>query len=155
PISSFQVTAVAGRVPGSVITCSSTIRNDPPFHETTPGCTPAIASGAGNITRLAEGFPTVLPAPTTKPSSFLTPPLLLYSNAPTLAIFDPNLKLTSVHQWSLSIQRELPFDFVGQVTYIGRRGLRLLRSYDINQINSDPILPSFLIMRDNVLAKCN
>ncbi|HKC64022.1 MAG TPA: hypothetical protein VKB86_10310, partial [Pyrinomonadaceae bacterium] len=33
---------------------------------------------------------------------------------------------------------------------IGRRGLRLYRAYDINEISADPILPSFLIMQQNV-----
>jgi hypothetical protein len=42
-----------------------------------------------------------------------------------------------------------------EVGYIGKRGLRLLRAYDINQINADPILPSFLIMQKNVNAGCS
>jgi hypothetical protein len=81
--------------------------------------------------------------------------LQLYSNAPTLTMFDPKIGLPTVHQWNLSVQRELPWEMVGQVSYIGRRGTHLLRSYDINQINADPILSSFLIMRDNVRAGCN
>src|SRR5262249_16792486 len=41
-----------------------------------------------------------------------------------------------------------------QVSYIGRRGTRLLRAYDLNQVNADPILPSFLIMQQNVKNGC-
>src|SRR2546430_11937728 len=33
--------------------------------------------------------------------------------------------------------------------------MRLLRSYDINQIDAAPILPSFLIMQQNVAARCS
>src|SRR2546425_6719183 len=44
--------------------------------------------------------------------------------------------------------------FVAQVSYIGRRGTRLLRAYDLNQINADPILPSFLIMQQNMRNGC-
>ena len=155
PISSFQVTAVAGRVPGYVISCTSTLTNSAPFHTTTPGCTPAVAAGATQLPRLGDGFPLEAPPPTSRPSQFLNAPLQLYSNAPTLAMFDPKIGLPTVHQWNLSVQRELPWDMVGQISYIGRRGTHLLRSYDINQINADPILSSFLIMRDNVLAGCN
>ncbi len=155
PISSFQVTAVAGRVPGYVISCSSTLTNTAPFHTTTPGCTPAVGAGATQLPRLGDGFPLEVAPPTSRPSQFLNAPLQLYSNAPTLTMFDPQIGLPTVHQWNLSVQRELPWELVGQVAYIGRRGTHLLRSYDINQINADPILPSFLIMRDNVRAGCN
>jgi hypothetical protein len=155
PISSFQVTAVAGRVPGYVISCSSTLTNTAPFHTTTPGCAPAVAAGATQLPRLGDGFPLEVPPPTSRPSQFLNAPLQLYSNAPTLTMFDPEIGLPTVHQWNLSVQRELPWDMVGQVSYIGRRGTHLLRSYDINQINADPILSSFMIMRDNLRAGCN
>ncbi|MGH9841287.1 MAG: carboxypeptidase regulatory-like domain-containing protein [Blastocatellia bacterium] len=155
PLSSFQVTAVSGRVPGYIISCSSTLTNTAPFHTTTPGCTPAVGAGATQLPRLGDGFPIEVAPPTRKPSDFLNSPLQLYSNAPTLSMFDPQIGLPTVHQWNLSVQRELPWDLVGQVAYIGRRGTHLLRSYDINQINADPILGSFAIMRDNVRARCN
>ncbi len=143
PISSFQVTAVAGKVPGLVFNCSATVGG-----ATTPGCTsvPDI--------RIAEGFPNLLPPPTTQPQAQLTPPAQLLSNAPSMVSFDPNLKLQTVHQWNFGIQRELKGGFLLETTYIGRRGLRLLRAYDVNQINADPILPSFLLMQQNVAAGC-
>jgi hypothetical protein len=152
PISSFQVTAVSGRAPGLVTTCSSTLTNTAPFNNTTPGCAPAQNN---QDLRIGDGFPLLLPPPSTRPSSFFTPPLLLNTNAPTLTMFEPQFKLPAVHQWSLSVQRELPFGLVGQAAYVGRRGTHLLRSYDINQINSDTILPSFFMMRDNVRNGCN
>ena len=155
PLSSFQVTAVSGRVPGLVLSCSSTLTNTAPFHNTTPGCTPAVATGATALPTLGGNFPTAVAPPSRKPSEFLNAPLQLYSNAPTLSMFDPQIGLPTVHQWNLSIQRELPMDWVGQVSYIGRRGTHLLRSYDINQINGDSILPSFLLMRTNVRNGCN
>src|SRR5205085_8309073 len=103
---------------------------------------------------IAQGFPRSVARPPVKPSSFLTPPLLLNNNAPTITTCAPELKLPTVHQWNLSFQRELPGGFVVQAAYIGRRGLRLLAAYDINQINADPILPSFLIMQQNVAKGC-
>jgi hypothetical protein len=143
PISSFQVTAVSGRVPGITLSCSSTVGG-----ATTPGCasTPDI--------RIGQGFPSELTPPSTKPSSFLTPPEQLLTNAPDLTLFDPKLKLPTVHQWNLTIEHELPWGMAAQVSYIGRRGIRLLRAYDVNQINADPILPSFLLMQQNMRNGC-
>jgi len=143
PISSFQVTAVSGKVPGLTFSCSATVGG-----ATTPGC------GSVPDVRIGQSFPLELPAPTVKPSSFLTPPEQILTNAPNLTVFDQKLKLPTVHQWNLTIEHELPWGLVAQVSYIGRRGLRLLRAYDVNQINADPILPSFLIMQRNMNNGC-
>jgi hypothetical protein len=143
PISSFQVTAVSGKVPGLTFSCAATVGG-----ATTPGC-----SSVPDI-RIGQGFPLELPPPTTKPSSFLTPPEQTLSNAPNLTVFDQKLKLPTVHQWNLTIEHELPGGVVAQVSYIGRRGTRLLRAYDLNQVNADPILPSFLIMQQNFRNGC-
>jgi len=64
------------------------------------------------------------------------------------------MQLPTVHEWNLSIQRELPWGLVGQASYIGRRGQYLFMAYDINQVNPDRILPSFLIMQQNRAKGC-
>lgn len=145
PISSFQVTAVMGRPPGLVTTCTTTVGTLP-----TPGC-----GGVPSDKRIAEGFPYALTAPTTKPSSFFTLPATLLSNAPPVAAFDPNYQMPTVHQWNLSMQYELPMGFVAQAAYIGRRGTHLQRAYDINQIDATPILGDFRAMQANVAKGCN
>ena len=142
-ISSFQVTAVAGKVPGLVTSCSSTVGG-----ATTPGCSPVPDL------RIAQGFPNQLPPPSVQPATLLTPPVQVQSNAPSLTTFDPNLKLPTVHEWDLTIQRELKGGMVLEVGYLGKRGMRLFRAYDLNQINADPILPSFVIMQQNVARGC-
>jgi hypothetical protein len=142
-VSSFQVTAVAGRVPGLVVTCAVTVGGTP-----SPGC-----ANVPNV-KLGSGFPTELAPPTVKPSSFLTPPQLLKNVSPPITVFDPDLKLPTVHEWSLSFQRELPMGFVAQAAYIGRRGLRLFRAYNINQIDAAPIVPSFIAMKQNRTNGC-
>jgi hypothetical protein len=143
PLASFQVTAVAGKVPGLVFSCSSVVGG-----ATTDGCTPVPD------VRINQGFPSALQAPSTKPSTQLTAPLQVTSNAPALTVFDPNWKLPTVHQWDFTVQRQLPRGFVAEVGYIGKRALRLSRLYDINQINADGIMPSFLIMQQNVNNGC-
>jgi len=145
-ISSFQVTAAAGRIPGLVQSCVSTF----PFTTITAGC--VNAPGVNNT--VAGGFPTLLPAPSVKPSTLLTPPQQLRTNAPPVTVFAPKMQLPTVHQWNLSLQRELPGGFVMQAAYIGRRGSHLFMAYDINQINADRIVPSFLIMQQNRAKGC-
>jgi hypothetical protein len=150
-ISSFQVTAAAGRVPGLVQSCTtsfSTTTNS--FSSITPGC---VLSAALNNT-VAGGFPIQLAAPTVKPSSLFTPPQQLRINSPPITVFDPKMHLPTVHEWNFSFQRELPGGFVMQASYIGRRGERLFMAYDANQINSDSIVPSFLIMQQNRAKGC-
>ena len=144
-ISSFQVTAVAGRVPGLLVTCSSTF----PYTTATNGCTPPPANQTIN-----GGFPQLLNPPTARPSSFLTPPVQRFGDAPPITVFAPEMKVPTVHQWNLSFQRELPMGFVAQAAYIGRAGNRLYMAYNINQINADSILPSFLLMQQNIARGC-
>ncbi|MEO8369688.1 MAG: TonB-dependent receptor [Candidatus Solibacter sp.] len=143
PISTFQVTSIATAVPGQTYTCSSTL-GATGAATTTPGCTAVT-----NI-RLGDNFPNEFPAPNAKPSSFLTPPLQLQNNAPPARVFDGNLKLPTVHMWNLTIQRELKGGYLVSAGYVGRRGERLYRSWDANQIDSAPILTSFVAMQKNV-----
>jgi hypothetical protein len=151
-ISSFQVTAAAGRVPGLVQSCTTSYNASTGYFNTiTKGC---VNSPDINKT-LAGGFPTQLPAPSAKPSSLLTPSQQLRTNSPPITVFAPEMKLPTVHEWNIGIQRELPWGLVAQAGYIGRRGQTLFMAYDINQVNPGPILPSFLIMQQNRAKGCN
>ncbi len=146
-ISSFQITAAAGRIPGLVQSCTTTF----PFTAITTGCVNSPAVG----NTIIGGFPLQLPAPSVQPATLLTAPQQLRSNSPNnITVFDPRMKLPTVHEWNFSIQRELPGGFVLQAAYIGRRGERLFMAYNANQINADPIVPSFLIMQQNRKNGC-
>ena len=151
-ISSFQVTAAAGRIPGLVQSCTQSFSSTTgAFAPITNGC---VSSPDINKT-VAGGFPQQLPAPTIKPSSLLAPPQQLRTNAPPITVFAPEMQLPTVHEWNLGIQRELPWGLVMQASYIGRRGEHLFMAYDINQTNPDSIIPSFLIMQGNRAKGCN
>ncbi len=141
-ISSFQVTAAAGRIPGLVQSCTTSF----PFTTITTGCvnSPDVSK------TVSGGFPTQLPAPSVKPSTFFTPPLQTRTNAPPITVFAPQMQLPTVHQWNVSFQRELPSGFVMEAAYIGRHGSHLFMAYDANQIAVEPILPSFLQMQQGV-----
>jgi hypothetical protein len=47
---------------------------------------------------------------------------------------DTVFKHPTAYTWSVGIQRELPFGIVGDITYVGRRGLYLQRERNINQL---------------------
>lgn len=150
-ISSFQVTAAAGRVPGLVQSCTSSYNTTTSsFSTITNGC---VLSADLNKT-VAGGFPTQLAPPTVKPSSLFTPPQQLRTNSPPITVFDPKMSLPTVHEWNVSFQRELPGGFVMQASYIGRRGERLFMAFDANQVNPDSIIPSFLVMQQNRAKGC-
>jgi len=138
PINTFQVTSVASAVPGQVFRCTSSV-----VGATTSGC-----ATVPNV-RLSE-FPNQLAPPTAKPSSQLTPPMATQNTAVPVRIFDPNMKLPTVHMWNLTVQREMGRGYVASLGYVGRRGTRLYRSWDVNQIDSAPLVPSFLAMQRNV-----
>jgi len=150
-ISSFQVTAAAGRIPGLVQSCTTSYSTaTSSFSSITAGC---VNSPDINKT-VAGGFPTQLPAPSVRPLTLLAPAQQLRTNSPPITVFAPEMKLPTVHEWNFGIQRELPWGLVMQAAYIGRRGEHLFMAYDINQVNPDSILPSFLVMQQNRVRGC-
>ncbi len=165
-ISSFQVTSIAGKVPGSILQCFTTV---PVFSTANPtgvappsGCADirTIVTTNARVSQLLSqlGGPDNFgqPLPAAVPSSKFTLPIQRALDAPGVGAFDPNLRVPTVHEWNLTIQRELPWGFVAQVGYIGKRGIRLYRAYDINQIRTDQpgYLAGFLVGQQNVLAGC-
>ncbi len=137
PISTFQVTAISGQVPGLVTQIQPT----------------AISLDAGK--RIGQGFPLQLPAPTTKPSLFYTPAVARQGTAVSVGAFDQNIKLPTSHDWNLNIQRELPLGLVAQIGYVGKRGTRLLRAYNLNQMRLSPeVIQSFKNLKANNDAGC-
>lgn len=141
----FQAAAAANTVPGLAYSCTASTYGPAP----TPGC-----SNVPTNTRLSQGFPSSLNAPSIQPSSFLSPPSQLLGVAPNVVVFDPNMKVATIHQWNFTIQHELPMGFVLQAGYVGNRGERLYSQVDQNQIGSAPILNSFTAMQSNIAAGC-
>jgi len=146
PVSTFFGAYIANSTPGEAFQCVATTYGA----GTTQGC----GSVPANV-RLSQGFPTELPPPNVKPSSFLTAPAATSSVAPNIAVANPNLKQATVHQWNLSIERELIGGTTIQVAYVGNRGIRLYSNLDANQIQTGLILPQFLTMQANVAKGCN
>jgi hypothetical protein len=157
-ISTFQITSIAGKIPGFILNCNNALSSTgvatPSAGCVAPGGT---SGGLASTNRISQGFPTSVPAPITTPSAALAPPAQPFNLAPSVGAFDPNLKNPSVHEWDLTIQRELPGHFVTEIGYVGKRGTHLYRAYDLNQININGpgFLSSFLIAQQNVLKGCD
>ncbi len=150
-ISTFQITSIAGKIPGFILSCNNSLSASG-VATPTVGC----VAPSGTQNRISQGFPVSVPPPTVTPSAAVSPPAQAFNLAPSVGTFDPNLKNPSVHEWDLTIQRELPRHFVAEIGYIGKRGTHLYRAYDLNQININQpgFLNSFNIARANVLAGC-
>jgi len=147
-ISTFQVTSIGGKVPGSVFQCRVDVQ------ATAAGSAPCmdIPNNLRLTGLLAAINPFALPIPNSRPSALYSPPEQRAGTAPSVGAFSPNLKVPTVHEWSLTIQRELPWRFTAQVGYVGKRGMRLFHSYDINQIRTDQpgLLQEFLVAQQNL-----
>ena len=50
-----------------------------------------------------------------------------------MTAIDLNFKHPTAYMWSVGVQREIPYNFILDVTYVGRRGVYLQRERDINQ----------------------
>jgi hypothetical protein len=150
-ISTFQITSIAGKIPGFIENCVNNISTAGVL-STTAGCT----APNGTANRISQGFPTSVPSPTLNTSGFLAPPAQAYLLAPSVGAFDPNLKNPSVHEWDLTVQRELPGHFVTEIGYVGKRGTHLYRAYDLNQINVNQpgFLAAFMAAQQNVFNGC-
>src|SRR5207248_1155453 len=69
-ISTFQVTAQAGKVPGFALNCVSQWSSSISAFTTSTGC----VAPSGTANRIAGGFPVAVPAPSTTPAAALSQP---------------------------------------------------------------------------------
>ena len=69
--------------------------------------------------------------PTQTPDALRQPPR--FSTASS-SVIDPDLEFPQVHEWSVSLQREIGRNVV-EVNYIGKHAVHLLGGYNVNQVN--------------------
>ncbi|HKX27082.1 MAG TPA: hypothetical protein VJ302_05250, partial [Blastocatellia bacterium] len=92
------------------------------------------------------------------------PPLTGLASAPNYPItstignsangFLPGLKTGYVQSWTFGVQRELTKDTALEVRYVGNRGLRLWRQYNLNELNllENGFLNEFVQAQKNLAA---
>jgi carboxypeptidase family protein/TonB-dependent receptor-like protein len=88
------------------------------FSQNTP-IQASLDGGVNYIATLANPLPKGLLAPLGPAGGLLT------NVGQTINFFDPNMTHPYAQRWSLGIQRELPYEFLVEVTYTGNRGTRI------------------------------
>ena len=69
--------------------------------------------------------------PSSTPDALRQPPAF---STNSISVMDPDLKFPQVHEWSLSVQREIGQNVL-EVNYIGKHAVHLLGGYNVNQVN--------------------
>ena len=82
---------------------------------------------------IRNGIPSV--TPTLTPAQLRQPPAFRTGTAGTITLVDPDTQYPENHQWFAGVQRELWWNNVLEINYIGRRGVHLFGGYDSNQVN--------------------
>jgi len=95
----------------------------------TPGFSQQVSvypNETGTDKRVGDGIP-----PPAQPGA---PVLQLpITRSTTIAVFNPNIRAGYVHQYNLTIQKELLRNTVIEVGYVGTRGVKLFMNRDLNQ----------------------
>jgi len=120
--------------------------------QSAPGLTRPITLTAANFpggaanALLRNGLPNLNPNDIT-PLAFRQPPAFSLN---TLTVVDPDLTYPRTHQYGASLQRELGWNSVLEVNYIGRQGRKLFGGYDANQadITINGFLAAFRQLQD-------
>ena len=102
--------------------------------QSAPGATLAVTNSTFGASggRVRSGLPTPAPPAGATPLAFRQPAAFSTSS---LTVVDPSMRTPMTHQWGLSLQREIGFNSVLEVNYIGRRGRGLYGAYDANQVD--------------------
>lgn len=114
------------------------------------------ATGLNTINGRVSNLPTITPP------TFIAAPTYAQNNAlsgnffATVYAINPDIKSPKVHEFNVGIQREIGFQSVLEVRYVGTRSRDLLRAYDLNQveIRNNGFAADFNRARSNLLL-CN
>jgi hypothetical protein len=92
------------------------------------------------------------------PPAFIVPRTqgqnIALSSGANLDAIDPNLATPYVQQWTFSIEREIMRNTAVEVRYVGNRGVKLTRAYDLNlpELYGNGFFADFLKAQANVAA---
>ena len=79
------------------------------------------------------------------------------SGSNTINVFKPDLAVPYVLEWHLAVQREIPGRITVEARYVGNRGVKLYRTYNINELNilNNPFTDASGNQVANVLTEFN
>jgi len=149
----YQMVPFTGATPGASAACTAQVTYAAGKPVVTP--TQNCGSAANPTAQISQGYGIGLPAPTAAPSSFFSPTPTSKGVAIQASQMNPDIKIPTTQQWTLSVQRDLGQQIVLDVAYVGSHSTHLLQGYDLNQIKMSPAyLASFKTARAN-LVNCN
>lgn len=112
------------------------------------GSIPGATIGPQNLL-IRNGLPSLVPSQT--PDQLRQP--AAFSTA-GITVVDPDTQYPQVHQWFVGFQREIGWNNMVEINYIGNRGVHLFGGYDSNQVNifaRDPRCPENFLQAFNTL----
>lgn len=97
--------------------------------------------------------------PTLTPPTFLAAPTFAQNNDlsgnffATVFAINPDIQTPKVHEFNFGVQREIGFQSVLEVRYVGTRSRDLLRAFDLNQVDirNNGFTADFIRARNNLL----
>ncbi len=126
------------------------------IYPTAPGQTLGVVNTSFGASggRLRQGVPAIV-APSGVTPTQLTTPAPFSTNS--IHVIDPSLRSPKSYQWGVSFEREVGWNSVIEVNYIGNHGVGLLGGYDINQVDifNNGFLSAFNAIRSAFLANPN
>lgn len=110
-----------------------------------------FAGSSTTAGRVSSGIPTLTPPAGETPLAARQP--VPFSTSSVTAV-DPNWTPSQVHEWSLSVQRQVSHDTVFELAYIGKHAVHLFGAYDANQaqIRNNGFLSAFNAVYQPFLA---
>jgi hypothetical protein len=82
--------------------------------------------------RLRDGLPVLAPPAGLTPAALQQPAAF---STGSIHVVDPSMSFPRTHMWGLSLQRDLGWNSLVEVNYIGRNGDGLFGAYDVNQVD--------------------
>jgi hypothetical protein len=127
----------------------TTVSNALGVGTTNPGLIQTAANNAPTGVLTAAGVPLVTPTfkiPITDAENFA----INVGNG--LWMFDPNLRVPYVQQWSFGIEREIANNTAFEIRYVGNHAVKIFRAIDYNEVNifENGFLQEFLNAQKNL-----
>jgi len=127
---------------------------------------PASTGNNGLFTVVTNSVPTgvfnpaAFPALTAPVDQFPVSERTVFANnsgSNTMNVFKPDLAVPYVLEWHLAVQREIPGRVTLEARYVGNHGVKLYRTYNINELNilNNPFTDASGNTVDNVLTEFN
>ena len=106
-----------------------------------------------NLNLRAAGGAPAIPTPAFQVPRTFAQNNLLAGRFGTVFAVDPNLKVPMTQEWNLGIQRELAFNTVFEIRYVGGMSNNLIRGNDYNQVDifSQGFTADFIRARNNLV----